>query len=45
MLNACLAQAKEGGNLGWKRREELNGTFAEAAFKLGKGKARRRALF
>ena len=30
----------KGGNLGWKRREELNGNFAEAAFKLAKGKAR-----
>jgi NIMA-interacting peptidyl-prolyl cis-trans isomerase 4 len=33
-------KAKEGGNLGWKRRDELNGVFAEAAFKLAKGKAR-----
>jgi hypothetical protein len=31
----------QGGNLGWKRRDELNGVFAEAAFKLAKGKARR----
>ena len=30
----------QGGNLGWKRRDELNGVFAEAAFKLPKGKAR-----
>jgi NIMA-interacting peptidyl-prolyl cis-trans isomerase 4 len=35
----CLLGLK-GGNLGWKRREELNGIFAEAAFKLAKGKAR-----
>jgi NIMA-interacting peptidyl-prolyl cis-trans isomerase 4 len=33
-------KAKDGGLLGWKRREELNGTFADVAFKLGKGKAR-----
>lgn len=30
-------KAKDGGLLGWKRREELNGVFAEAAFKLAKG--------
>lgn len=35
------AGAAQGGNLGWKRRDELNGVFAEAAFKLAKGKARR----
>ncbi len=42
MLHMCPVahQAKDGGNLGWKRREELNGIFAEAAFKLAKGKAR-----
>lgn len=34
-------KAKDGGNLGWKRREELNGTFAEVAFKLPKGGVRR----
>ena len=30
-------KAKDGGLLGWKRREELNGAFAEVAFKLAKG--------
>ena len=35
-------KAKEGGNLGWRSRQDLNGVFAEAAFKLAKGKARRR---
>lgn len=30
-------KARDGGNLGWKRREELNGLFAEVAFKLPKG--------
>jgi NIMA-interacting peptidyl-prolyl cis-trans isomerase 4 len=41
--SACVALTRarsQGGNLGWKRRDELNGVFAEAAFKLGKGKAR-----
>lgn len=33
-------KAKEGGNLGWKRRDELNGAFAETAFKLAKGGVR-----
>jgi NIMA-interacting peptidyl-prolyl cis-trans isomerase 4 len=37
---AGLCLMVKGGNLGWKRREELNGIFAEAAFKLPKGKAR-----
>jgi len=31
-------KAKEGGNLGWRTRQDLNGVFAEAAFKLAKGK-------
>ena len=35
-------KAKEGGNLGWRSRQDLNGVFAEAAFKLAKGKARTR---
>jgi parvulin-like peptidyl-prolyl isomerase len=37
-------KAKDGGLLGWKRREELNGTFADVAFKLGKGKASAQVL-
>ena len=44
MLSAYLSLSPvtaQGGNLGWKRRDELNGVFAEAAFKLAKGKARR----
>ena len=43
LSDSARTQAKEGGNLGWKRRDELNGVFAEAAFKLAKGKVCARA--